>query len=87
MAAPATMEDVSTCVSPFPKDMHVNVARASTASVSLVVLACLTALLQKTLALMEASVSAAARSVTDMWTVQTSRMNRAVSFHHHLKNF
>lgn len=80
MAAPTTTVVVTSCVFPTLEAMCVNVARVTTVSVSLPVIVCLTVLLDRSPALTAQSVSAAASSATDKWTVQTSQMNKNVSF-------
>lgn len=83
--APTTMADVPSCVCPILEGVHVNVGEASPLSMPLPVPHSRIARLDKNPALTVASVSSAAGSVTDRWTVQTSQMNTTVSLEKKLK--
>lgn len=78
-AAQTTTGDAPSCVCPFPEVGRVNVGGASQLSMPLPVRRSPTAPLGKSRALMGASVSSAASSATDTWTVRTSPTNRTVS--------
>lgn len=77
-APPATV-GVRSCAWPILEDGGVRVGAASLLSIPLPVHSCPAAPLERSLALMAASASIAADSVTGAWTVQTSRMNWTVS--------
>lgn len=80
-AAQKGMADVPTCACPILEVIPVNVGGAFTTPTALSATHCLPAQLERSPASMAASVSAAASSVTAVWTVQqTGRMSWTVSF-------